>query len=107
MLIKENDPNRKVLEVLAVYQTVFGVTPIERRCADIKEEADELVNYTSDENLREELGDLLTSCYCLVAERGWSIDDLIKENLSKIRKRFNEGHYHKTGEAISVESRSV
>lgn len=103
MLIKENDPNRRAKQLLAVYRVMFGPTPLKKRLEDISEETLELVNYTSEANLREELSDLLSTCYALAAEKDWSVDDLLDENLAKLRKRHKEGHYIKTGEAIECQ----
>ena len=86
--------------VLRAYRSVFGKTNLETRLADIAEEADELVNYTDEVNLREELGDLITSCLCLVEEKGWSLTDLIDENVNKVLTRHKTGHYDKTREAL-------
>lgn len=93
LLIKSGDPNEQALRVLALNRIVFGETPITKRIGDIKEEADELVNYTSEENLREETGDLLNSLLSLCAEKGWIVNDLVKESMDKIQKRHNSGHY--------------
>lgn len=95
LLIKANDPNATAKKVLAAHQRNFGITELKARLDDIKEEADELINHTSEENLREELSDLLGTCYALAAEKDWLIDDLIKENIDKMVSRFNSGYYTK------------
>ena len=90
------------LKRCCLHLTVFGPTPLDRRLADINEEALELLNYTDEANLKEEVGDLLCSLHCLAAEKNWVVEDLIKDTLEKIKKRYSSGHYHKTGEARGV-----
>ena len=75
-------------KVLDTYKQIFGET-------NIKEEADELVNYYSEENLKEELGDLLSACFALAEEKGWNTAELIELNIEKVKQRFKDGHYSK------------
>lgn len=72
---------------------VFGETPLYKRLEDIVEEAYELDNYTSQENLKEETSDLLSSLMCLAAEHNWTLEELIKMNEDKLVHRKAIGYY--------------
>lgn len=87
MQIKEIQSN-----VSQTYLDAFGSTPLRQRLEDIRGETDELCRYTDLRNLREETGDLLSSLIQLCNEAGWSVDELIGENLSKIRRRMSQYH---------------
>ena len=91
-------------KVVRAYIDLFGPTSLISRLKDIKEEADELYYYYNDENLKEELSDLIATCFALATERGWSIDELIQMNLNKIAERKANGHYERTGEARTREA---
>lgn len=82
-----------------VHVDIFGPTSIIKRLDDIAEEVIELINYYSEENLKEEASDLLSSLLCLAAEKGWDIQELIQMNYTKMKERKANGHYHRTGEA--------
>jgi len=69
------------------YRDVFGRTPLQQRLDDILGEATKLYRYTDLANMREEVGDTLSSLLQLCNESGWRADDLINENLKKIRRR--------------------
>jgi nicotinate-nucleotide adenylyltransferase len=86
--------------VRTTYEDVFGRTPLRQRLSDIMGEAVELSRYVDLPNLREETGDLLGSTIQLINECGWSIDDLIKENLAKIERRRPQ--YRALGRKIKV-----
>ena len=83
--------------VQSVYQKVFPKNPLKlkKRLEDIGEEHDELQNYENIDNLKEELGDLICTCFQLATEQGWNINELIQENMVKLLKRHEEGHYKK------------
>ncbi len=87
------------IEIAGVYHAMFGETSLEKRLADIKEEAEELIAYTSPENLKEETSDLLCTVLALVEEQGWTFDEMVEMNLEKLAARKANGHYIKTGEA--------
>ena len=82
------------------YRDVFGRTPLQQRLDDILGEATELHRYTDLANLREEAGDTLSSLLQLCNENGWRADDLIDENLKKIRRR--RAQYQGLGRKIKV-----
>jgi hypothetical protein len=98
MMINVNEKNAKFKRILSLYRTVFGDADLKDRLADIQDEAIELMLNTGEENLREELGDLICSCLALVAEKDWDLDELIEENLAKVKKRFRDGRYTKEEE---------
>jgi nicotinate-nucleotide adenylyltransferase len=82
------------------YTAIFGRTPLKQRLDDIMGEAMELHRFTDLRNMREEAGDLLGSLLQLINENGWSAQDLILENLSKIDRRKNQ--YKSLGRKIKV-----
>jgi len=69
------------------FKEMFGYTSLNERIDDILKEALELNRFTDVANLKEELGDLLSSCLMLAAESDWNYKDLIKTTLEKIDKR--------------------
>lgn len=81
------------------YTDLFGETPLFVRLDDIMEEANELVAWTDEDNLKEELSDLLGTCFALAAEKDWPIEELVAMNLAKMKERKENGHYERTGEA--------
>jgi nicotinate-nucleotide adenylyltransferase len=70
-----------------VYVKTFGQTPLSQRLQDILNEAIELSRYMDIKNLREEAGDLMGSLLQLYNECGWTVPELIHENLTKIQAR--------------------
>lgn len=83
-----------------VFEDAFGRTPLRQRLDDIFGEAVELKNCTDLQNLREELGDLLSSSVMLCNEAGWDVEDLISENLEKIERRKKQ--YKSLGRKVKV-----
>ncbi len=81
-------------QISQTYDEMFGPTPTEMRVLDIHEEATELLQYTSPENLREEASDLLCTTLALIHEKGWDISDLLLENLQKLDERKRTGYYN-------------
>ena len=65
----------------------FGRTPIRERMDDILKEAMELHRFTDMRNLKEEIGDLLASSMQLCNEAGWSVEDVVRATLLKIKRR--------------------
>jgi nicotinate-nucleotide adenylyltransferase len=65
----------------------FGYTPLTERLNDIKNEFQELMNWQSVSNLKEELGDLLASCLELATESEWDAEELVRETLRKIESK--------------------
>jgi NTP pyrophosphatase (non-canonical NTP hydrolase) len=94
-------------EMLAVHVDIFGSTSLKKRLEDIWEEAHELCDYYSEENLKEEASDLLSSLLCLAAENNWDIQELIQMNYNKMAERRQNGHYKRTGEAAGSISQSL
>lgn len=86
--------------VLSTFVDAFGRTPLKERLQDIFGEAIELSRATDLANLREELGDVLSSCIQLANECDWSIEDLVISCLDKIEKRHNQ--YKSLGRKIKV-----
>lgn len=82
------------------YTEVFGHTPLTERLADIDGEARELVRFVDIRNLREEAGDLLTSTLQLINECGFDAEELVQENIEKIRKR--QAQYQALGRKYKV-----
>jgi nicotinate-nucleotide adenylyltransferase len=73
-----------------VFTRTFGRTSLKGRLDDVFDEAVEVRRFTDMRNLREEAGDLLTSTLQLCTECGWDADDLIDENILKIKRRENQ-----------------
>jgi NTP pyrophosphatase (non-canonical NTP hydrolase) len=46
-----------------------------------------------DANLREEAGDLLWAVAYLCETKGWSMGDIMEENIQKLRRRYHQGGY--------------
>lgn len=72
------------------YNMAFGRTPLNRRLDDIRKEASELCRYTDLKSLKEEAGDLITTTLQLINECGWDLEQVVDENLAKIKKRKNQ-----------------
>ena len=87
------DVDEEAQRILATYKEVFGDTTLCVRLEDIAEESDELINFTSEENLKEELSDLISTCLALAAEKGWKVTDLIDANINKVKERHTTGWY--------------
>jgi len=87
-------------EINEAYLKAFGRTPLRQRLDDIFGEAIELSRYTDLKNLREETGDLLGSVIQLVNECGWTLGDLVAENIAKIEHRQQQ--YRSLGRKIKV-----
>jgi len=84
--------------IIDCYRDMFGETTPGKRILDILEEAEELLEAYSPDNEKEELSDLVCTCFAMAAEKGWSIDELVQMNLDKLKTRRENGHYEKTGE---------
>lgn len=74
-------------EVNRTFLDVFGRTPMRQRTEDILKQAIELSRFSDLLNLREKLGDTLTSCIQACNENGWPLETVISESLAKIRRR--------------------
>jgi nicotinate-nucleotide adenylyltransferase len=83
-----------------VYTSIFGRTPLQQRLQDITKESYELTRFLDMQSLKEEGGDLLTTLIQLFNECGWNINDLVEENLQKIKKRKRQ--YKALGRKIQV-----
>lgn len=70
-----------------VFKDAFGRTPLKQRLKDISGENRELQRYLDLNNMKEELGDLLSSAIQLANENEWNIEDLIQNTLTKIERR--------------------
>jgi nicotinate-nucleotide adenylyltransferase len=82
------------------YKDNFGYTPLSERLNDIQKEFFELMKWSDIHNLKEETGDLLSSLIQLCNESGWTIDELIKDNLEKINSRTLQ--YKSLGRKLKV-----
>jgi nicotinate-nucleotide adenylyltransferase len=87
-------------ELFDTFQDAFGRTPLTQRLEDIDGENRELQRWTDMANLREETGDLLASTLMLALENGWKPEELIYENIKKIRRRREQ--YKGLGRKVSV-----
>lgn len=79
---------------------IFGDTPIDERMDDIKKEYLHLIRHRTPENLKEEVGDLMSSLIQLCNEKGWSLDEVIGNTLRKIDRRRDQ--YGSLGRRIDV-----
>lgn len=77
-------------EVNSTFLMAFGRTPLRQRLEDIDGEAKELNRFTDLKNLREETGDLLATTIQLCNECEWDIEELLRENKTKIERRKNQ-----------------
>lgn len=82
------------------FSEVFGRTPLTQRLEDIKGECSELCRYTDLTNLKEELGDLLSSAIQLASECDWTYEELITNTLKKIKRRQHQ--YKGLGRKVKV-----
>lgn len=82
------------------YTDTFGRTPLKQRLNDIQRESLELCRYLDLKSMREEAGDLFTTLVQLFNENGWAIEDLVNENLAKIKKRQKQ--YRSLGRKTQV-----
>lgn len=87
-------------KVNEVFVDSFGRTPIGERLQDILGESIELSRFTDLANLKEEVGDLLSSTLQLCTECGWDANDLINNTLAKIKSR--EKQYKALGRKVKV-----
>jgi nicotinate-nucleotide adenylyltransferase len=94
------NPAKLQEQVNKVFTAEFGRTPLTQRLDDIRGEAIELHRFTDMRHLREELGDLLSSTIQCATECGWTLEDLIRENLAKIESRHLQ--YKSLGRKIQV-----
>lgn len=78
----------------------FGYTPLNERIKDIQKEFFELMKWQDINNIKEETGDLLASLIQLCNESGWDIQELIENNISKIKKR--ELQYRSLGRKFNI-----
>lgn len=79
---------------------IFGDTPEDERMDDIKKEFLHLVRYRTPENLKEEVGDLMSSLIQLCNEKGWIVDDVIGNTIKKIDRRKEQ--YGALGRRVDV-----
>lgn len=79
---------------------IFGVTPIGERMQDIANEYEHFIRHRTPANLKEEVGDLLSSLIQLCNEYGWSVEDVIGKTLEKIDRRKEQ--YGALGRKIQV-----
>ena len=86
--------------VKETFEYHFGYTPLNERLKDIQKEFFELMKWQDINNLKEETGDLLASLIQLCNESGWDVDELIQNNISKIKKR--ELQYRSLGRKVNV-----
>ncbi len=89
---------QKAIDV--VFTKTFGRTPLKQRVDDILGEALELHRHTDIKNLKEELGDLLSSAIQGATECGWTVEELIHNNLDKIDRRRDQ--YNSLGRKLKV-----
>lgn len=94
----ETDKLQKLIN--NTYKDNFGYTPLSERLNDIQKEFFELMKWSDIHNLKEETGDLLSSLIQLCNESGWSIDELITDNINKINSRSLQ--YKSLGRKLKV-----
>lgn len=95
--MKYKDLQNKVKETFEYH---FGYTPLNERLKDIQKEFFELMKWQDISNLKEETGDLLASIIQLCNESDWDIEELIDNNISKIKKR--ELQYKTLGRKFNI-----
>jgi nicotinate-nucleotide adenylyltransferase len=83
-----------------VYTSIFGRTPLKQRLDDILKEAMELHRSSDLRSLKDEAGDLFTTLVQLMNECDWDCEELVTNNLTKIKKRKNQ--YLSLGRKIQV-----
>ena len=83
-----------------VFLDAFGRTPLKQRLKDIEGESRELQRFLDFRNLKEELGDLLSSAIQLANENDWGVEELIQSTLDKIQRR--KAQYKALGRKIKV-----
>jgi len=83
-----------------VFKEAFGRSSIKTRVNDILGEAIELSRFTDIKNFREELGDIIASCFVAAEELGVSVEVLLQENWEKIKNRRVQ--YKSMGRKINV-----
>ena len=69
---------------------IFGFTPFDERILDIKREFMHLTRWRDQNNLKEEVGDLLSSLIQLCNESEWDINDVVDKTLLKIKRRSEQ-----------------
>ena len=79
---------------------IFGFTPFDERILDIKREFMHLTRWRDQNNLKEEVGDLLSSLIQLCNESEWDINDVVDKTLLKIKRRSEQ--YQSLGRKIEV-----
>jgi nicotinate-nucleotide adenylyltransferase len=79
---------------------IFGDTPFDERMDDIQKEYFHFIRYRDPKNLKEEVGDLVSSLIQLCNEKGWELDDVIGNTLNKIDRRKDQ--YGSLGRRVQV-----
>ena len=79
---------------------VFGFTPFKERMEDIHTEFSHLSRWRDVNNLKEEVGDLLSSLIQLCNETGWDVSDVVENTLQKIERRTKQ--YQSLGRKTQV-----
>ena len=74
-------------KINATFRENFGYTSLSERLKDIQNEFFELMKWTDVKNLKEETGDMLASLIQLCNENDWKVEDLIEDNIAKIKSR--------------------
>lgn len=85
--IMSDDISALLRKINKVYVSSFGRTPLKQRLLDIQKETFELSRYVDLKSMKEEAGDLLTTLLQLFNECEWDINEVVDQNLAKIRKR--------------------
>lgn len=81
---------------------VFGTTPIRQRFYDISNQWLDLMRYRNQDDLEDELGDLMTSCFQLANELSLDVGSLIESTLDKVYKRRTQYERHNFVKKVAV-----
>lgn len=95
-----SDTDDLLEQIDEVFRDSFGRTSLRERHEDILREAFELSRTLDIKALKEETGDLLCSVLQSINENEWSIDELVKMTLEKIKRRKLQ--YHALGRKLRV-----
>jgi nicotinate-nucleotide adenylyltransferase len=79
---------------------IFGDTPLEERLDDIKKEYLHFHRAGQPEQIKEEVGDLMSSLIQLCNEKRWSLEEVIENTLQKIERRKKQ--YSELGRRTDV-----
>jgi nicotinate-nucleotide adenylyltransferase len=86
--------------ILEKFMDIFGPTNLDERFADIKTQHDALQRFSSMEELKLRLGNLICSSMQLASECGWNVDVLIDNTFYHIEEI--RSHYESLGRKLNI-----